>query len=158
MTVPNIPFRLSDAIQEFGSNGTASDTLIKAGLGATGTLSRLAGMSQFQRLTTVMSTVTTTANPYTYFSWDGTHTRYHHNNDGIATVVNLFKGRAWIKLGPGTVTMQHENCTVNTWFLADATLRGVRKYQKGQAAFELFFAQTNGGQSVYSPISVLNFP
>lgn len=45
MAVPNLPFWLSAANAEFSANGWGSDILSKAGLGATGLVSRLAGMS-----------------------------------------------------------------------------------------------------------------
>ncbi|AZV01976.1 hypothetical protein [Aeromonas phage Akh-2] len=41
MTVPNIPFTLSQANTEFGGTGRASDIMNKAGLGTTGLVSRL---------------------------------------------------------------------------------------------------------------------
>ena len=49
MAVPNGPFWLSQANTEFQANGWASNIMGKAGLGTTGLLGRLAGMSAFVR-------------------------------------------------------------------------------------------------------------
>lgn len=45
MTVPNVPFWLSDANSEFGGNGWASDICAKAGLALPADLKSLAGRS-----------------------------------------------------------------------------------------------------------------
>ena len=47
MTVPAKPFWLSAANTEFSANGWGSNILSKAGLGTTGFLGQLAGMSAF---------------------------------------------------------------------------------------------------------------
>ncbi|WBF79371.1 hypothetical protein IACHDJAJ_00165 [Aeromonas phage vB_AdhS_TS3] len=76
--VPNFPFTFSQAITEFGGNGSASDLLARAGLPSTGAMSQLALAVKFA----LISLITTTSSPYLYFTFDGTYTICHHNNGG----------------------------------------------------------------------------
>lgn len=152
--VPNVPFNLSQAIQEFGGSGPASDTLNRAKLGTTGLLSRLAGTVKF----VLPSIITTSANPYFYFSYNGTYTIFNHNDGGVQQNYQLIKGQVWVRIDTPTSTANFENCSQGQWFLADGTLRGLRKYQQGVAASQLYFSWSNGGQVIQSPVMALNWP
>lgn len=152
--VPNVPFYLSQAAQEFGGDGYASTILSRAATPAPRLLSTLALAVKFSMLTLI----TTNQSPYMYFTFDGTHTIYHHNNDGVQQAQQIQKGQLWIKLGPPTSQANFENCSQGQWFLADGTLRGLRKYQQGVAAFEIYMSWSNGGPSIREPVCALNWP
>lgn len=125
MTVPNVPFWLSDANSEFGGNGWASDICAKAGLALPADLINLAGRSALTVIGTVPTVVNTTSGaPYLYFTFDGTNTYVSHNNGATNNVVAVTRGRAFVNIRNGGIT--YVNCSDGGWFQPDANSRGVR--------------------------------
>lgn len=125
MTVPNVPFWLSDANSEFGGNGWASDICAKAGLALPADLIDLAGRSALTVIGTIPTVVNTTSGaPYLYFTFNGTNTIVSHNNGATNNAVAIVKGRPYIHIRNGGIT--YVGTSDGTWFQPDANSRGVR--------------------------------
>lgn len=157
MTVPNIPFLLSQAGAEFG--GTfASQIMANAGLGATGLVSRLAGMTRFQQIAQIQSIVTgNNTPPFAWFTYDSAtnQTIYIYLDSITIRSYPIFNGRAWVRIRNGGV--EYVNCTEARWYLTDRTPRGVLNQTKGTVRSQVYeFSATEGGTIVYSTTAALN--
>lgn len=157
--IPNGPFYLSQANTEFSGNGYASNILVKAGLGATGLVSRLAGMTRFQQIASIQPVVTgNNTPPFAMFSYNSsTQQTIYAYTDGIQTKsYPIFNGRAWVRIRNGGVT--YVNCTEAQWYLVDDVSRGVLNTAKGTVQAQTYeFSATEGGTIVYSVTAELNF-
>lgn len=148
MTVPNIPFTLSQANTEFGGTGRASDIMNKAGLGTTGLVSRLQGKSAL----VLLNGVTTPVKTFCWFYYDAATntTNQVHNQGGVQQTVQIFRGKAWVRIRNGGVT--YNGCSDGQWFLADATNRGVYVTLAGVTrSVSIDFSAQQGGTIVYAP-------
>ncbi|MGG5825948.1 hypothetical protein [Aeromonas salmonicida] len=151
MTVPNIPFWLSDANTEFGGNGWASDICSKAGLALPADLVNLAGKSALSVLTRVPTYAHNTVTPYVRFMYDAAsnQTKYLTNTPG-SIILSLFTGAAWIRIRNGGITYQ--NCSEAGWFKADSAERGVilQAAAGTSRTVTVDFSASNGGAIIYS--------
>lgn len=159
MAVPNIPFWLSAANTEFSANGLASQIMSNAGLGPTGLVSRLAGMTRFQQIAQIQSVVTgNNRPPYALFSYNSSTQQTIYTYRGGTTVKSypIFDGRAWVRIR--NVGIQYINCIEARWYQVDDISRGVVNPDKGTVRSQTYeFSATEGGAIVYSATAALNF-
>ena len=159
MAVPNLPFYLSQANTEFLGNGLASQIMSNAGLGTTGWVSRLAGMTRFQQIAQIQSVVTgNNTPPYALFSYNSSTQQTIYNYlDGITDrSYPIFNGRAWVRIRDGGI--QYINCIEARWYQVDDISRGVLNPNKGTVRSQTYeFSATEGGAIVYSATAALNF-
>lgn len=135
MTVPAKPFWLSAANTEFSANGWGSNILSKAGLGTTGLLGQLAGMSAFTPTNTMTVGVSpnnnqwgwnpVAATPYGAFSPATTGSvtwRYFYvtaTSIALSPTVAI-TGTFEVTLATGAkVTLQYNNLTVGSVISGD---------------------------------------
>lgn len=159
MTVPNLPFMLTQANTEFNGNGLASQIMSNAGLGPTGLVSRLAGMTRFQQIAQIQSAVTgNNTPPYALFSYNEStrQTIYIYIAGITVKSYPIFDGRAWVRIRNGGIT--YINCTEARWYQVDDISRGVLNPNKGTVRSQTYeFSATEGGTIVYSATAALNF-
>lgn len=159
MAVPNVPFWLSQANTEFSANGLASQIMSNAGLGPTGLVSRLAGMTRFQQIAQIQSVVTgNNTPPYALFSYNSStqQTIYNYLDGVTALSYPIFNGRAWVRIRDGGI--QYINCIEARWYQVDDISRGVLNPNKGTVRSQTYeFSATEGGAIVYSATAALNF-
>lgn len=130
-----------------------------AGLGTTGLVSRLAGMTQFQKVASIQSVVTgNNTPPYATFSYNAStrQTIYTYIDGTTVKSYPIFDGRAWVRIRNGGVT--YINCTQSQWYQVDDINRGVLNPTKGTVQSQVYeFSATEGGTIVYSATAALNF-
>ena len=150
---------MSQANTEFLGNGLASQIMSNAGLGTTGWVSRLAGMTRFQQIAQIQSVVTgNNTPPYAMFSYNAStrQTIYTYIDGTTVQSYPIFDGRAWVRIRNGGIT--YVNCTEARWYQVDDISRGVLNPNKGTVRSQSYeFSATEGGTIVYSAIAALNF-
>lgn len=164
MSVPNIPFTLTQAATEYGLSlpTTASAILVAAGFASTGLVSQLAGTTNVTQIANMnTSNTVSVATVYDYVQYVGSVTKQNYNiqigPNKTARSIDIFNGAPWCKIHLVASPLNFVGCSNDVWFKVDGTNRGVTNTTVGtigQARFT--FSKTNGGPTLYEAVVSLN--
>lgn len=160
MSVPNIPFLLSQAASEYGLAlpTMASSILVAAGFPTTGLVSQLAGTTNITQIANMNSVNTVrVATVYDYVQYVSGVTKQNYNvqigSSESARSIDIFNGAPWCKIHLVASPLNFVGCSNDVWFKIDGNNRGVTNTTDnttGQARFT--FSKTNGGPTIYEVV------